>query len=181
MVSGVLRNAQGIVLLIMKVIRLKLNEIIAQFQAKECTDIPKEIYTEIQNEINKRKLNVVDLTLNSMRDILRKLRLNKYYEHIPHIINKLNGLPPPTMSRNAEEKIRSMFKTIQIPFSKYCPRNRKNFMSYNYVLHKLCELLNYTDFLQCFPLLKSREKLQQQDKIWKKICDHVGWQFIEPV
>ena len=27
-----------------------------------------------------------------MRQILKRLNLNKYYEHIHHIINKLNGL-----------------------------------------------------------------------------------------
>jgi hypothetical protein len=74
-----------------------------------------------------------------------------------------------------------MFKTIQVPFTKYCPKNRKNFMSYNYVLHKFCELLEQDEFLPCFPLLKSREKLQQQDKIWEKICNHVGWKFIESI
>lgn len=112
-----------------------------------------------------------------MRTILKKLNLNKYYEHIPHIINKLNGLPPPTMSRDIEEKLRCMFKEIQEPFMLYCPKNRKNFLSYSYVLHKFCELLDLDEFLPCFPLLKSREKLQEQDRMWKKICDHVNYTF----
>jgi hypothetical protein len=116
-----------------------------------------------------------------MRDILKKLRLHRYYEHVPHIINTLNGLPPPTMSRNTEEKIRNMFKAIQEPFTKFCPKDRKNFLSYNYVLHKFCELLMLDQFIHCFPLLKSREKLQHQDKIWEKICNYLGWEFIESI
>ena len=35
------------------------------------------------------------------------------------------------------------------------------------------------EFLVCFPLLKSREKLHQQDIIWKQICDDLNWEFIK--
>ena len=80
-----------------------------------------------------------------------------------------------------EEKLRHMFKEIQNPFMKYCPENRKNFLSYSYVLHKFCELLEFDDLLTYFPLLKSREKLQQQDIIWKSICNELKWQYIPSI
>ena len=72
-----------------------------------------------------------------------------------------------------------MFREIQNPFMKYCPKDRKNFLSYSYVLHKFVQLLNMDEFLICFPLLKSREKLHQQDIIWKQICDDLNWEFIK--
>lgn len=157
----------------------KLNELIAQFQAKESTEIPKIVYDKILVELSKRKMtNLANLSSRKMRSILKKLQLHKYYEHVPHIINKLNGIPPPTMSRSMEEKIRRMFKDVQEPFIKYQPASRKNFLNYNYVLYKFCELLMLDDFLPCFPLLKSREKLQQHDQVWKKICKHLSWEFI---
>ena len=113
---------------------------------------------------------------------MKKLKKNKYYEHIPHIINKLNGIPPPVMSRETEEELRRMFKEIQVPFHKFCPeRLRKNFLSYSYVLHKFVQLLELDEFLPCFMLLKSREKLHQQDKIWKDICKYLNWQFIPSI
>ena len=121
---------------------------------------------------------MADLIPIKVRDILKKLKYNKYYEHIPHIINKLNGIPPPVMSRDNEEKLRRMFKEIQIPFHKHCPKDRKNFLSYSYVLHKFVQLLSLDEFLMCFPLLKSREKLHQQDQIWKKICKELKWEFV---
>ena len=74
-----------------------------------------------------------------------------------------------------------MFKEIQIPFTNNCPENRKNFLSYSYVLHKFCELLELDHLLQYFSLLKSREKLQQQDSIWKKICNDLEWQYIPSI
>ena len=155
------------------------NEWLAQFQAKESTDIPQDVYNDILIELKKERiLNIKELTPQKLREILKKLKKNKYYEHIPHIINKLNGVPPPIMSRKTEEELRRMFKEIQVPFHKYCPPNRKNFLSYSYVLHKFVQLLELDEFLPCFMLLKSREKLQQQDQIWKKICTHLKWQFI---
>ena len=95
--------------------------------------------------------------------------------------SKLNGINPPIMSSEIEEEIRRMFKEIQIPFYKFCPKDRKNFLSYSYVLHKFVQLLCLDEFLSCFPLLKSREKLHQQDVIWMKICKSLGWEYISTI
>ena len=158
------------------------NEWLAQFQAKESTDIPQEVYDNIIIELKKERIiNMSELTPQKLREILKKLKKNKYYEHIPHIINKLNGIPPPVMTRETEEELRRMFKEIQLPFHKFCPANRKNFLSYSYVLHKFVQLLELDEFLPCFMLLKSREKLHQQDQIWKKICEHLKWQYIPSI
>lgn len=158
------------------------NEWLAQFQAKESTDIPQDVYDNIILELKKERIvDMSALTPKKLREILKKLKKNKYYEHIPHIINKLNGIPPPVMSRETEEELRRMFKEIQIPFHKYCPPNRKNFLSYSYVLHKFVQLLELDEYLKCFMLLKSREKLHQQDQIWKNICSHLKWQYIPSI
>ena len=158
------------------------NEWLAQFQAKETTDIPEEVYDKIFIELKKERVkNMIKITPSKMKEILKRLKLNKYYEHIPHITNRINGQPAPVMSRATEEKLRNMFKEIQAPFIKHCPAERKNFLSYSYVLHKFCQLLGLDVFLPCFQLLKSREKLHQQDKIWEKICHELKWEFIKSV
>ena len=157
------------------------NEWLAQFQAKETTDIPKEIYENIIEEIHKERIDINNLNPIKLRSILKKIKKNKYYEHIPHILNKLNGKSPPIMTREIEEELRRMFKEIQIPFHKFCPKERKNFLSYSYVLHKFVELLELDEFIDCFILLKSREKLHQQDQIWKKICEYLKWEYIPSI
>jgi predicted RNA-binding Zn-ribbon protein involved in translation (DUF1610 family) len=155
------------------------NEWLAQFQAKETTEIPDNIYHEINNEIKKNiNLNVTNINYKQVREILKKLNYNKYYEHIPYLINIISGKESPKLTRKEEEILRSLFKEIQIPFMKHCPPDRKNFLSYSYVLHKFCELLEYDNLLCYFTLLKSREKLQQQDNIWKKICQELKWEYI---
>ena len=158
------------------------NEWLSQFQAKESTDISSEIIEKILLELKKERiLNVANISNNKIREILKKLKLNKFYEHIPYIINKINGKPPPTITKEMEEKLRFMFKEIQTPFEKHCPKNRKNFLSYSYVIHKFIQLLEIDEYLVYFPLLKSREKLYQQDKIWKNICKELNWEFINSI
>ena len=157
-----------------------LNEFLAQFQAKETTDIPEDVYNEILMEIKKERItNMVKITPDKMRILLKKIKKNDYYEHIPYIINQLNGLPAPVIAPEIEEIIRGMFKAIQIPFVQYCPQERKNFLSYNYVMYKFFELLELDEYLTCFQLLKSRTKLHQQDQIWKNICNDLNWEFIK--
>ena len=85
------------------------------------------------------------------------------------------------MDRNTEEKLRMMFKEIQGPFMKHCPKTRKNFLSYAYVIRKFLELLGQDKFIRYFPLLKSREKLYQQDCIWKKMCKVLKWEYIPSI
>jgi hypothetical protein len=158
------------------------NEWLSQFQAQEMTNIPTEVIEQLRSELKKMKIKKLeDITHAKIRGLLKKLKLNKYYEHVPYITNILNGIKPPSMPAELEEYLRIMFKDIQKPFDDNCPSERKNFLSYSYVLYKFCELLGEDEYLQYFPLLKSKEKLYQQDVIWKKICHDLKWEFIPTV
>ena len=153
---------------------------ISQIQGKETTDIPEEVYDKILLEIKKQKIsNMADLTPKKIKEILKRLNANKYYEHVPHIINRLNGIPIPHFEPELEEKLRNMFRQIQGSFLRHSPSKRKNFLSYSFVLHKFLQLMGKDEYLPLFPLLKSRDKLMAQDEIFKKICEDLNWQFIK--
>jgi hypothetical protein len=159
-----------------------LNEWLAQFQAKETTEIPQSVLDQIRAELRKERItDMSKLKPSKLKEVLKKLKLSRCYDHVAHILNRLNGNSAPVLSREVEEKLRFMFKEIQFSFVKHCPKKRSNFLSYSYVLYKFCELLELDDYLPCFPLLKSREKLYMQDKIWQLICTDMGWQFIRTV
>jgi hypothetical protein len=121
---------------------------------------------------------MADLNPKKIKEILKRLRINKFYEHVPHILNRLTGIPIPHFESELEEKLRAMFKLIQPSFLRHAPPNRKNFLSYSYVLHKLLQLMGKDEFLESFSLLKSRQKLADQDNIFKKICQDLEWEFI---
>jgi hypothetical protein len=158
------------------------NEWLSQFQAQEMTTISSEVMDQLRVELKKMKIkNLEEITHAKIRSLLKKLRLNKYYEHVPYITNILNGIKPPTMKPELEANLRIMFKDIQKPFDENCPSERKNFLSYSYVLYKFCELLGEDEYLQYFPLLKSKAKLYAQDVIWKKICNDLKWEYIPTI
>jgi DNA-directed RNA polymerase subunit RPC12/RpoP len=159
-----------------------LRELLSQLQAKESSNIPNEILDEIKGEFRKERIQDLGcITQDKVKSVLKKLGYNKFYEHTRQITNILSGKPPPTISNQLYDKIIKMFIEIQVPFEEVCPKNRKNFFSYNYILFKFCELLDQHEHMELFPLLKSREKLYQQDCIWKNICDIKGWPFIKSV
>lgn len=158
------------------------NELLAQFQAKESTEIPEEVFQAILEELKKERITSTEhLKPTKIREVLKKLKCTNFYEHVPYILNRINGKTAPVMTREIEERLRFMFKEIQSSFIKHCPKNRSNFLSYSYVLYKFCELLSLDDYLQCFPLLKNRDKLYNQDKIWQLICKDMGWEFYRSI
>lgn len=158
------------------------NELLAQFQAKGSAEIPQDIIDQIMTEFKKQRItDFKNIKYRQMREVLRKLRFNRHYDHIPYIISRLNGSIAPVMDRETEEKLRHMFKEIQPSFQKHCPKNRRNFLSYSYVLYKFCELLELDNFLASFPLLKNRDKLYQQSKVWESICHEMRWEFIRSI
>jgi hypothetical protein len=155
-------------------------EILAQFQAKETTQIPEEVLENIKNQIRKERIDLSQLNNKKAKDILKKLGYNKYYEHIPFIKDKL-GIKPPVMTPELEESLCNLFMEIQGPYAKFCPDDRVNFLNYYYTVYKLCELLDQPQFLPYFPMLKDREKRIEQDEIWKKICESLDWEFIPTI
>jgi Poxvirus Late Transcription Factor VLTF3 like len=152
-------------------------EILSQFQAKETTQIPEEVINAIKARIKKERItNTKELTYDKMREILRKLGLNKYFEHIQYI-NSIFGIKPPIMSEELHETLCVLFIEIQKPWALHCPPNRTNFFNYTYTLYQLCVLLDQTQYLPYIMLMKDVEKQREQDQIWKKVCAELNWEF----
>jgi hypothetical protein len=155
-------------------------EILAQFQGKETTQIPEEVIENLKQQIKKERIDMNKMTYYKTKEVLKKLGYNKYYEHINFIKDKL-GLKPPIISQELEEILCNFFMEIQYPYAKHCPDYRVNFLHYYYVLYKLFELLGEKHYLSEIPMLNDRDKLIEQDTIWKKICEELDWEFIATI
>ncbi len=146
-------------------------EILNQIQGKESTTIPEEVYQKILQELKKTRVKTEDIKKQKIRDILRKIGHTKYYEHRSNIIYKIKGIPPITLSREIEDRLLLMFDDLLKPYAKCCPKTRRNFLNYYYVIRKLCEILGLKEILNTehLPQLKSRKKLAEHDQIWKEM------------
>lgn len=165
-----------------------LIERLNQFQAKQTTVIPPNIYKLIDVEIKKMVINEDEITPIIIKKILKKYRLNLFYEHNYLIFSHVTNTPPPSLTRDEEDEIKNMFRKTEKPFKKYKPKDRANYLNYSYVLHKLFLILGTISNNQAtkermknnakyFSLLKSRNKLRIQDLIWKNICKELNWPY----
>lgn len=155
------------------------NEWLTSLQGRENTNISDDVVEQVRAEFAKARLTrPEDVTQIRTRQILKKLGHAKLYEHSYHICRVLGGQSADLIPRDLEARLKTMFQQIQHPFETVKPPTRKNFLSYSYVLYKMMQLLGRDEYLPYLPLLKSSEKLFNQDKIWKGICEILHWQFI---
>lgn len=147
-----------------------LEDWLRRFQSKENRYIEQSILDKVILEAKKQRITDLN-TLNEekVKKFLKKLNLNDYYDNVIAIINRINGRPPFQLTVEIENKIKTMFQQIQAPFIKHKPPSRKNFLSYAYILYQFFKILGLNEFAKYFPLLKSADKLRQQDEIFKKI------------
>jgi hypothetical protein len=149
-------------------------EILQQFQGKENVSIPEEVFVKIRSEIKKDRIrNLAVIEYKKMKAYLKKLGFSKYYENIPYILSKITGEPAPQFSSEIEKQLITMFDITQGPWDIVCPPERDNFLNYKYTLFKFIELLGLHEYKKYVNLLTNRDRLIEQDKIWKAMCAEV--------
>lgn len=153
--------------------------------SSEKTFIPEDLLNKIKIEIKKDQITDYSvLTTKQIKKYLKKIEMTEYYDNIITIINRLNNLPPFKLSEQVEERINIMFQQIREPFERFKPKTRKNFFSYPFILAKFFKILELDEFIPYLIMLKSEEKIREQDMIFEKIVkelatkDHsINWVF----
>lgn len=154
-----------------------LKEKLSQLQAKETAYIPDSIITRIELDLKRKCIIPEKSKQKDIKKILKARKFTEYYEHLQQIYCKVARKPPITLSRETEEKIIKMFTDMQDSFRKYCPPERSNFLNYAYVLNKIFRIIGMPEYAEYFELLKSKNKLKEQDAIWMNICRDMGWKY----
>jgi hypothetical protein len=117
-----------------------LCEYLATLQGKSNTEIPENVIDAVAAEFKKTMATKrADVTPQRVREYLKKLKLNKFYEHKYIICEMLGGMNAPKLEPHLENTLKRMFEEIQAPFAKHCPPSRKNFLSYSFTLYKVNE------------------------------------------
>lgn len=153
---------------------------LSQFCQKCLPEIPHE-FNCIKNELDKiDNIDYNNLTPHDIKIVMKKLEFTKYYEYVPWILYNLTNKQR-FLDNHTIEILKEMFIKINRVYDECNPTNRLSFMSYSYIFHKLCQIVDREDMLIYCPLLKSIPKLESDEAIWKNICTALQWQFIPSI
>jgi len=176
------------------------NERLTYAQFKENTLIPNDDIFRICEWLYKNGYTQVSkIRLGTTLQAMKALKMRAYYRQNTQVWCRITGHPPPRLSPEYEEAVKTMFRRVEhiwmngakikeinpdgsetIKTVDMRPVGRHNFLSYNYFLYQATILIGATDFAQFFRLLKGAKKLQQQNEIWKILCQDItlNWQYI---
>jgi len=156
-------------------------------QGKESVTIPPLLVQAICEELRKKRIKPNDITSKKVRECLKIMRKARYYENVVLITSLLTGKEPPRFTPQVEETLQRLFQKIQKPFDiavAALQPDRKNFLSYSFILTKLCGLLKGSvdkRWLASWPTLKGKDKLLKSDRIWAHICSQLNWKFYSSI
>lgn len=162
------------------------SEWLANVQGIETYEIPKEVLTQVCDELYRQRVtDPNEITFKRVREVLKVLKQRKQYEHTTKITCTITGRPLPKLSTRTQEMAKLMFRACQEPFTRHAGKiapNRRNFLSYSYILYQFLVLLGESDeILGAFTLLKGKDKRQRMDELFALICKDLDWEFTPSV
>jgi hypothetical protein len=93
---------------------------------QEHATIPDSVFGIILSELKKQKItNMIDVTKEQVKAILKKTHLSKHYEHCSYIVSQLSGKPTEPFPPALVQQFVKMFVQVQDPFVKHAPLVRK--------------------------------------------------------
>lgn len=115
-----------------------------------------------------------------VRVALKALRFTKLYESTPRVLEQLTGRTTPMIPGPVRACMTDIFHHVARCYETYRPPGRKNFLSYSFTVVKIMQLCGCRCVLwyENVPTLKCAQKLETQDRIWRKICRQMGWPLI---
>ena len=157
------------------------SQYLAHVQSREVHRVPDDILEAVMKDLYERQniRRLEDITAKRVRDTLRKLKLRKAYDHVAQVTARISGAKPLRIPPATEEQLKNMFLQMQSAFQRHAPKTRTNFLSYPYVLYRCFQILGLTHMLDGLSLLKSRDKLEANDAIFRKMCVDLGWPIFD--
>jgi len=152
--------------------RQKLRE--AQNQSSK--QVPDKLLSIVTAELLVRGVLPKECTQKHIYNINKNKKFTHDYDK--QIFYHLTQTLPEKLSLHTEDLIMKKFDEAVSVFSKLKPTlGRNNFLNYEYVLHKICQLEGAQKLAKTFPLLKSKARLRLQDTVWERICQCLHWTF----
>jgi hypothetical protein len=152
--------------------------VLNQFQGKEMREIPEDVIQHVRENLPGNLENVSDLTgMNIIRIILRKSKLSKYNENTHMIWSMVSGSQPPYIKKLVEDKLLRYFRAIAQVYEPLKGSKRNSFLNYYYILYKLLDLMKEYHLLPYIPLLRTKQRIREHDRVWYRICIELDWSY----
>jgi hypothetical protein len=125
-----------------------------QVQYQEQAKIDIEDILRVANYLAQHGFNSSNGTVGAVRWALLKLKMNRCYNHVTQIFCRVFNKPPPRFTPEQKQILFDMFDAIQDPYFSAPNKGRSNFLSYQVVIYKCCEIRGWNKFLPYFKMLK---------------------------
>ena len=171
--------------------RVHFRDCINQYQGKQNTTIPDEVFKKLTEEFRVHHLLVDDNTVsNNIRFqnitkehiymFLKDLSYTKHYENVNLIHYKLTGIEPDNIS-HLEELLLYDFDLLTKAYDTlFKPKQdsvRKNFINIQFVLYKLLKKHNHPCKRSDFTSLKTTQIQFTHNDLCKRCFNFLGWDF----
>lgn len=179
-------------------------DIIYKYQAKQTNTIPEKLYIDIKlqlklhglilNDVSSsiktpagtKKLKYKKVTKKHIFMFLKETGYSEYYDDSTLIYCTITGASPPDVSYIENELIEDFKLLIQTYNLLYkdntqIKTKRKNFLNSQYILFQLLKKYNYKCKKEDFNILRTRERRQEHDDIYSKLCNYLQWSWVNIV
>lgn len=174
------------------------NETIKQFQGEQTKKINSAVFVDLEKEfeknylvndkkyegknpVEKRHLKYSRISKEHIRIFLKKTSHSKHYEDSNYLYHYYTGKPCPDISSYISDLQDDFAKLIEA-FDKMLIsgeiKGRTSFLNSQYILFQLLRRHKYKCNVEDFNLLKTKDKVQQHDDIYFKLCQIVKFDFI---
>lgn len=129
------------------------------------------------NDIRKHEFN----SIFQLKKIMKKLKYKKYYLSAYWIYKIIKNENLIELKKKTMNKMIRMFQKIDscfIELREEYDQKRKNTFHYNYLIRKMLLMMGKEQHLKHLPKMKSENKINYSEKLFKKICQELGYKFI---
>ena len=166
--------------------KIHFRDCIKQYQGKQNSTIPEQIYNKLEEQFKlhhllvkgknlDKKTRFKNITKNHIMIFLKELQYSNHYENVNLIHYNLTGIKPDDIS-HLEDHLLDDFDILAALYDKEFKHiNRKNFINTQYVLYQLLRRHKHKCKKEEFIILKTIDRKFFHDEICKILFEKLNW------
>lgn len=152
------------------------DDLLAHFEPEPRALLEDQVIDNVRDEIQRNAFHdSTQIRSMQVKDILKRLNMSEFYQNRGQIAADLNGEPPPTLTHQQKNLLRTLYMLTIEPFMRH-KGDRHNSLNRALIFNGLCQIAQLpTEVQNYFPLLKSGSKLVKQIEILLRVFEENKW------